>query len=165
MDATSSPVAPPGGPLPDDYRDAIHRLSKQAQQEDQQAEEARRLAAKRPFSRFVKIGALLIVAQLVLLTVLYLRQQTVSAQREIESILPANSCNAAVNKTYWTIVAYLRAEGHPPVSLNDLVPKYLDKLPSDPVTGKPLSYSADGSRFQVRCPEISVSGTSSASSR
>ena len=154
MEATSSHTAPPGGPLPEEYRDAIHRLSKQAQREDQQAEEARQRAARRPFSRFVKIGALLIVAQLVLLTALYLRQEAVTAQRQIGSILPANSCNAAVNKTYWTIVAFVRAEGHPPAGLDDLVPKYLDKLPSDPVTGKPLSYSTDGTRFQVRCPDI-----------
>ena len=156
MDATSSHVAPPGGPLPDDYRDAIRGLTKQAQREDLQAEEARRQAARRPFSRFVKIGALLIVGQLVLLTVLYLRQQTVTAQRKIESILPANSCSAVVNEAYWTIVAYLRTEGQPPATLDDLVPKYFDKVPSDPGTGKPLSYSTDGSRFQVRCPEITV---------
>ena len=86
---------------------------------------------------------------------LYVNQKkTVATQQEIKSILPPNSCNALVNKTYWKVVAYLREEGHPPPHLDDLVPKYLERVPLDPVTGKALSYSTDGTRFQVRCPEI-----------
>jgi hypothetical protein len=152
---SSGPATPPGGPLPDDFRDAIHGLAKQAREEDRQAEDRRRRAAKRPFSRFVKIGLALIAVQSALLAALYLNQgKTAATHQEIKSILPANSCKALVNKTYWKVVAYLREEGHPPPSLDDLVPKYLERVPLDPVTGKPLSYSTDGARFQVRCPEI-----------
>jgi hypothetical protein len=151
----SGPAAPPGGPLPDDFRDAIHGLAKQAREEDRQAEDARKRAAKRPFSRFVKVGLALILAQSAMLAVLYRYQdKTVASQQQIQSILPANGCNALVNKTYWKVVAYLREVGHPPAQLDDLVPKYLERLPLDPVTGKPLSYSTDGTHFQVRCPEI-----------
>jgi hypothetical protein len=153
----SGSATPPGGPLPHAFDDAIHRLTEQAQQEDRHAAEARKRAARRPFNRFVRIGALLIVAQASFLAFLYYKQgSTVAARKEIESILPTNSCSAVVNSTYWKIVAYLRTEGHPPGRLDDLVPKYLDKSPSDPGTGKPLSYSTDGTRFQVRCPEISA---------
>ncbi len=154
MDATSSPATPPGGPLPDDFRDAIRGLSEQAQEEDRQAADARRRAARRPFSRFVRIGLLLAAAQLALLALFQFREQTISAHREIEAILPANSCSAAVNKTYWKIVAYQRAQGHPPARLDELVPNYLERVPVDPATGKTLSYSTDGTRFQVRCPEL-----------
>jgi hypothetical protein len=151
----SGPAAPPGGPLPDDFRDAIHGLAEQARAEDRQASDARKRVAKRPFSRFVKVGLALIVAQSALLFVLYhYQEKTVGTRQGIKSILPANSCNALVNKTYWKVVAYLREEGHPPAHLDDLVPKYLERLPLDPVTSKPLSYSTDGTRFQVRCPEI-----------
>ncbi len=151
----SGPVTPPGGPLPDDFRDAIHGLSEQAREEDRRADDARKRAAKRPFSRFVKVGLALIVAQGALLAVLYrYHEKPVATQQQIKSILPVNSCNALVNKTYWKVVAYLREEGHPPAHLDDLVPKYLERLPLDPVTGKPLSYSTDGAHFQVRCPEI-----------
>jgi len=150
-------ATPPGGPLPHAFDDAVHRLTEQARQEDREAAAARKRAAKRPFTRFVRIGALLIVAQLLLLAFLYYKQgSTMVARKEIGSILPANSCGAVVNGTYWTIVAYVRAEGHPPARLEELVPKYIEKTPSDPGTGKPLSYSTDGSRFQVRCPEISA---------
>ncbi len=156
-DVTSSPITPPGGPLPEDFRDAIDGLTEQAREEDRQAAEERKRAAKRPFSRFVKIGGLLIVVQLALLAALYMKQnETVPVQQRIKSILPPNSCSGEVNKTYWKVVAYLRAEGHPPRGLDELVPKYLDKVPLDPGTGKPLSYSTDGTRFQVRCPEIEV---------
>src|SRR5262245_60658797 len=153
----SGSATPPGGPLPHAFDDAVHRLAEQARKEDRQAAEARKRAARRPFTRFVRIGALLIIAQISLLAFLFYRQgSTAAARKDIGSILPANSCSAIVNSTYWRIVAYLRAEGHPPGDLGDLVPKYLDKLPVDPGTGKPLSYSTDGSRFQVRCPEITV---------
>jgi hypothetical protein len=151
----SGPVAPPGGPLPDDFRDAIHGLRQQAREEDRQAEDARKRAAKRPFSRFVKIGVALILAQSALLAVLYKNQEKTAATRqEIKSILPANSCNAMVNRTYWKVVAFLRDQGHPPARLEDLVPKYLEIVPLDPVTGKALSYSTDGRRFQVDCPDV-----------
>jgi hypothetical protein len=154
----SGPVGPPGGPLPDDFRDAIHGLRQQAREEDRQAEDARKRAAKLPFSRFVKMGVALILAQSALLGVLYMNQEKPAATRqETKSILPPNSCNALVNKTYWKVVAYLRAEGHPPPRLDDLVPKYLENLPLDPVTGKSLSYSTDGTHFQVRCPDIQAS--------
>ncbi|MET0154296.1 MAG: hypothetical protein ABW298_17035 [Candidatus Binatia bacterium] len=151
----NSPAAPPGGPLPDDLRDAIHGLTRHAREEDRRAEEARKRGAKRPFSRFVKIGLALIVAQSALLTVLYVNQEkTAVSRQEIKSIVPPNSCSALVNTAYWKVVAYLREEGHPPPRLDDLVPKYLERVPLDPVTGKALSYSTDGSRFQVSCPEI-----------
>jgi hypothetical protein len=153
----SGPATPPGGPPPHAFDDAVNRLTEQARQEDRQAAEARKRAARRPFTRFVRIGALLIVAQASLFAYLYSKQSsTVATRKEIGSILPANSCSAVVNSTYWKIVAYMRAEGHPPRQLEDLVPKYLEKTPSDPGTGKPLSYSTDGSHFQVRCPEISA---------
>jgi len=149
---------PPGGPLPHSYDDALHGLTEQAQAEDRQAAETRKRAAKRPFNRFVRMGALLILAQASLLAFLYYYKQgsTVAAPTEIRRIVPAKSCSAVVNSTYWKIVAYLRAEGHPPARLEELVPKYLDKSPLDPGTGKPLSYSTDGTRFQVRCPEITA---------
>jgi hypothetical protein len=153
----SGSATPPGGPLPHAFDEAIDRLTEQAQQEDRQAAEVRQRAARRPFNRFVRIGALLIVAQASLLAFLYYKQaSTVAARKEIGSILPANSCSAVVNSAYWKIVAYLRAEGHPPERLEELVPKYLDKSPLDPGTNKPLSYSTDGTRFQLRCPEISA---------
>jgi hypothetical protein len=153
----SGSATPPGGPLPHAFDDAVNRLTEQARHEDLQADEARKRAARRPFTRFVRIGALLIVAQASLLAFLYYKQgSAVAVRKEIGSILPANSCSAIVNRTYWKIVAYMRAEGHPPGQLEDLVPKYLEKTPLDPGTGKPLAYSTDGSRFQVRCPEISA---------
>jgi hypothetical protein len=153
----SGSATPPGGPLPQAYDDALHGLTEQARAEDRQAVEARKRAARRPFNRFVRIGALLILAQTALLAFLYYKQgPAVAARTEFRSILPANSCSGVVNSTYWKIVAYLRAEGHPPGRLEELVPKYLDKSPLDPGTGKPLSYSTDGTRFQVRCPEITV---------
>ena len=68
------------------------------------------------------------------------------------SLFAPGTCNAIVFDTYWKVVHYIKDVDHPPASLNDLVPKYLDKLPSDPVTGEPLEYSSDGSRFNLNCP-------------
>jgi hypothetical protein len=99
---------------------------------------------------------LLAAAQVAVLALLHYREQTISVHRELEAILPAKSCAAAVNKTYWKIVAYQHAEGHPPGRLDDLVPNYLEGVPVDPASGKRLSYSTDGTRFQVSCSELAA---------
>jgi hypothetical protein len=146
---------PPGGPLPADFRHTIHKLAEQARAEDLKAEEElRKRAEKKPFSRFVWVGATLIVLQLALLAVLYMngRKEAVRSKQALRTMLPANGCNATAYTTYWKIVSYIRAEGHPPAKLDDLIPKYMENLPFDPVSGKPLEYATDGQKIQLSCP-------------
>jgi hypothetical protein len=47
----------------------------------------------------------------------------------------------------------MRDHGHPPASFAEMLGKYIDKLPTDPVTGSRLLYSTDGvQRFELQCP-------------
>ena len=50
-------------------------------------------------------------------------------------------------------MAYLADHGHPPQKLEDLVGSYVEQLPVDPVTGKPLVYSTHEDRFTIRCAD------------
>jgi hypothetical protein len=154
---SSAPL--PGGPLPD-FRETIQDLAKQARQEDRRAEEdARKSRRHKSFSRFVGIGLLLIALELVSLTVLSRYQPGVAVKKPPpRSRFGTGSCNAIFFDAYWKVVKYIKDNDHPPASLKDLVPSYLDKLPFDPVTGKPLEYSTRGDQFHLNCPGARTAG-------
>jgi hypothetical protein len=97
---------------------------------------------------------MLIVLEIVCLGVLYVRgrQQSAPTDTKRAHIVLRDDCPSAVYRTYWKVVEYMKDHQHPPASVDQLVGKYLDKLPFDPVTGKPLRYSTDGKRFELRCP-------------
>jgi hypothetical protein len=142
---------PPGGPLNPDFRHAIEALAEQAREEDlRAAEELRKRNKPRPVQRFIYVGLLLITLQSALFIYLYTRGKP-AVVRPVAVAAPT-TCSGAVSRAYWQVVAYLDHEGHPPVKLEDLLPNYLDKLPADPVSGKPLDYTTDGTRFTLRCP-------------
>jgi hypothetical protein len=146
---------PPGGPLNPEFRNAIDELAKQAREQDLLLEEeAKRRAAPRPFQKFVLVGVGLIVVQAALFAYLYHRRSAEITKKPVvtKPLLPDSTCNAALYRTYWKVVSYMRDEGRPPESLELLLGKYLDKLPLDPATGQPLRYSTDGQRFDLSCP-------------
>lgn len=151
-------IHPPGGPIKGEFRDAIHELAEQAQEEDRRAwQEAHKV--RRPVSYFIIAGAALIVLQGVLYLYLYSKKESAVPARAVRAatrVLPPNSCVSKVHDTYWQIVAYVRDNGHPPGTLNDLVGKYVDKVPLDPETGKPLVYSPSGEGFDLSCPQITA---------
>jgi hypothetical protein len=145
---------PPGGPIRQEFREAIGELAKQAREEDHRAWAAAQKLA-RPISKFIRIGVVLILLQGVVFLFLYgKRHRDVAVSPpETRQVLPSNSCSNTLHQTYWRIVAYARDhKGHPPASLDQLVGKYVDKVPADPASGEPLHYSTDGKRFEVRCP-------------
>jgi hypothetical protein len=145
--------SPPGGPINPEFRQAIGQLAEQAREEDRRAwAEAHK--PSRPISTIIRIGMVLIFLQGFLYLYLYTKQkrEVAVAPPATRLILPSNSCSSTLHKTYWHVVAYVRDHGHPPASLEELVGKYVDKLPADPATGKPLQYSAAGKSFEVRCP-------------
>jgi hypothetical protein len=147
----------PGGAPRQEFRDAINNLAKEAGEQDRlAAEEARRRLARRPISRFIRIGVALAVLELVVFGILYgfgrRHQQASRKTAQPNSAMLANDCAGVVYRTYWKIAAYIRDQGHPPPTLNDLVGAYVDKLPADPATGTPLQYSTDGTQFDIRCP-------------
>jgi hypothetical protein len=154
---SSAPL--PGGPLPN-FRNTIQDLAKQAQEEDRRAEEdARKSRRRKSFSRFVGGALLLIAVELVSLAVLYRHQPEMAVKKAPPSSRFApGSCNAIVFDTYWKVVKYIKEKDHPPASLNDLVPDYLGKVPLDPLTSKPLEYSAHGDRFNLNCPGAHTAG-------
>ena len=145
---------PPGGPPNAEFREAIIELAKQAREEDQRADhEAKRRHARRPFAQFVRWGVALIVLQAGIYLYLSHERGTPTAKKiEHGSLFSANTCNAVLSKTYWQVVTFQRDQGHPPKDLEEMLGKYLDKLPSDPVTGKALEYSTSGERFELHCP-------------
>lgn len=145
---------PPGGPPDSDFREAIRDLAKQAREEDLKAEdEARRRSQRRPFPTFVRVGLSLIVVQAVLFAYLYTTGHRHPQTKQQVEKPPAKNCETVRHRTYWKVVAYMRDEGHPPASFEQMLGKYIDKLPTDPATGKTLLYSTDGvQRFELRCP-------------
>ncbi len=149
---------PPGGPMNSEFRDAIHDLAKQARADDDKAdEEVRRRLQKKPLSLFIRVGLALIVAQLGVLFYLRYSQPNQGIHRKAEvTEKPAKDCDMVLRRTYWKVVAYLNETGHPPENLEVMLGKYLDKLPSDPVTGKPLLYSKNGEKFDLRCAPVTA---------
>jgi hypothetical protein len=154
---SSAPL--PGGPLPD-FRNTIQDLAKQARDEDRRSEEeARKLRRRRSFSRFVTVGVFLIAIEFASLAILSRHEPGVVVKKAPpRSLFAPGSCNAVVFDTYWKVVKYIKENDHPPATLNELVPTYLDKLPFDPVTRKPLEYSAHGDHFQLNCPGTRTAG-------
>ena len=148
----SSP-APPGGPARPDFHNAISELAALARKEDlAAADDARRKANERPVSRFIRFGCVLIAIQLVCLGVLYIRSQQLVTPTQRTPIVLRDDCPSAVYRTYWKVVEYIKDHEQPPANIGELVGKYLDKLPADPVSGKPLQYSTDGKHFALHCP-------------
>ena len=137
------------------FHDEINRLATEAAHDSLKHDEAtRKLARRRPFSLFVSAGLALIVAQVVLLIILYsMQRMQVSAVRPPAARIQASTdCAAALHDTYWKVVAFLRDHQHLPANLGELLGKYVDKLPADPRSGKALEYSTDGKQFTVGCP-------------
>lgn len=153
---TSNPDRPRLDPSPA-FREAIDRLADEAREQDRRADEENRKAKKgnKYFPAIIAGGSILIIAQGGLLAYLtYGRKETVlPAKAGVERpILPANSCAAVVNKTYWRILAFKKDKGRLPARLDDLLGKYIETIPADPVSGKTLAYSVEGDRFTLRCP-------------
>ncbi len=150
-----TPPPPPDGPLrPDfraDFRDALHGLAKQKKADDlRAAEDLRKQRQQRPIYKFIQVGVALIALQAAVFVYLYTRQEKISLRPDTAA--PAKNCAAALNRTYWRVVAFVENQGHPPAKLDELLPDYIDKLPFDPVSGKPLGYATDGAHFTLRCP-------------
>jgi len=148
---TATQSSLPGGPLNPEFRHVVNELAHQAREDDRRVkQDAEQRAKKRHFSRVVVVGLLLIAAEAGLLVLLHARSR--SGPKAAITAVPIMNCNAAMHVAYWKIVDYMHAEGHPPVKLSDLVPKYADSVPFDPVSRKPLRYSTDGAKFKVGCP-------------
>ena len=144
---------PPGGPPNAEFRDAIVELANQAREEDLRAEaEIKKRLAKRPFAQFVRLGLALIALQIVLYLYLSHRRPVVSGTAVHTSIFPASNCNAVLYHTYWKVVAFERDNGRPPTNFEEMLGKYLDKLPIDPASGKSLLYTTQGDHFELHCP-------------
>jgi len=153
-DRGTSALPPPDGATSEEFREAIIGLAKQARDEDLRAEaEAKDRLKRTKFGRFVRIGLALIALQGALYVFLTTQAPSATKRKVVgsESVFPENTCNAVLYRTYWKVVAYIRAEGHPPTTLEQMLGKYLEKLPTDPVKGKPLVYSTDGTKFDLRC--------------
>jgi hypothetical protein len=144
----------PGG-LPDvKVRRAIRDLARQAREEDLKAEkQARRRVPRRAVSILIRVGLVLIATQIGLFAYLYTTAQLEQQGDQATEKAAATNCETVRHRTYWKVVAYMRDEGHPPASFEQLLGKYIDKLPTDPVTGNELLYSTDGAqRFELQCP-------------
>jgi hypothetical protein len=144
---------PPGGPLPPDFGKAIHQLARQAREEDLRAEEElRKRGERRKIRTFIRLGLALITLEVALYVYLHERQKYAVATKPAAAVASRpKTCTAATNRAYWEVVAYVADHGHPPATLAELVGPYVDRLPFDPVSGKPLEYSTDGDRFTIRC--------------
>jgi hypothetical protein len=153
---SSQPIHQPisGRPPNSEFRDTIRDLAKQAREGDLKAEEeARRRNQRRPIHTFFRVGIALIVVQVALFAYLYTTGQRNPAAPEVTQKPPAKNCETVRHRTFWKVVAYVRDEGHPPASLDQMLGKYLDKLPTDPATGQRLGYSTDGAQhFELKCP-------------
>jgi Tfp pilus assembly protein PilP len=51
------------------------------------------------------------------------------------------------------VLSYVSANQRPPSNLGQLVPKYLDRIPKDPASGKVYAYKRDGNRYQIGQPK------------
>jgi hypothetical protein len=143
------------GSLPDvKVRRALRDLAKQAREDDLKAEnQARRRIRRRPVSMLIRVGLVLIATQIALFAYLYTAAQLEQQAEQAAEKPAATNCETVRHRTYWKVVAYMRDEGHPPASFEQLLGKYIDKLPTDPVTGNALLYSTDGvQRFELECP-------------
>jgi hypothetical protein len=54
------------------------------------------------------------------------------------------------------VEVFRRTAGHPPATLNELVPTFLAQIPADPFTGSPLKYVSDAAGYRVY--SVSING-------
>ncbi|MGH7898675.1 MAG: hypothetical protein ACREQQ_12025 [Candidatus Binatia bacterium] len=143
-----------GAPLAHEFRDAITELAKQAREDDRRSEEqVRKRTARQPLSAVIKFGLVLVALESITFSFLWTnRQHDVNRIAPPIRALSQNDCLGIAHRTYWKVVAYIKDEARAPARLEDLIPKYLDKRPFDPSTGKPLEYAANGTTFDLRCP-------------
>jgi hypothetical protein len=143
-----------GGPPDLEVRRAIRNLAKQARKEELEAEkQARRRTQRRPMSIVIRVGLVLIAIQISLFAYLYTTGRRAPQADQAIKKPAATNCETVRHRTYWKVVAYMRDHGHPPASFAEMLGKYIDKLPTDPVTGSRLLYSTDGvQRFELQCP-------------
>src|SRR5206468_5354994 len=139
-----------GDPLTRHFCTAIHRLARHARREDLRAEEElRKRRERRPIQNVIRVGLVLIAVQGVLFAYLYAHHKP-ETRAESVPLAPPKTCNAAINRAYWRVVAYVAEHGHPPQKLENLVGSYIEQLPVDPVTGRPPVYSTAGERLTIR---------------
>lgn len=53
------------------------------------------------------------------------------------------------------VVSFVSATGNPPSSLDELVPKYIDRVPDDPATGQRYAYERRGNSYSIGQEAIS----------
>ena len=102
----------------------------------------------------VWIGIALICVEVISLGVLQTTQsrQLSSRRPQPNPLLHRNDCRGEIYRTYRKIVAYMEDhDRQPPDTLQDLVGRYSDIPPADPVTGKPLVYAKQGAKLVLRC--------------
>lgn len=138
-----------------DFQKEIDRLAVGAVAEIKKAGPVPKPRFRRRFSILVWTGVVLIFAEAVLLLfqIRVSQQQAAVGTPLLSHLIYGNDCRAVMYATYRGIVRYERENGKPPKALDELLGKYLDRLPADPATGRSLVYSSDGMRFSLGCPE------------
>ena len=149
----SEPARADEGPTLRDKASLILAEALEGEQE-RQAQVAKPLRATRPFSIAVGIGVFLIFCEVVSLSVLYYRTSRgpLTPNPRPNPLSQRNDCRGEAYRTYRKIVGYMQDNvGKPPASLAELVPRYSVIVPSDPLTGRPLTYSKEGARLVIGC--------------
>jgi hypothetical protein len=140
---------------PPDFQSEISRLASEAEEDSvrRDAKASLKKGKKGPLWNFIWAGLALAGFEALSLAVLYtLQQRQLTLQHPPPNrILKETECPAEVYKIYWKIVAFIHEKGHPPAALAELIPGYVDRMPADPQSGKPLAYRTDGKRFTVSC--------------
>src|SRR5262249_40904831 len=123
----SAPI--PGDPLHPDFSNVIHRLARQVRREDLRAEEElRKRSERRPIQKFIRIGLVLIAQGGGFFAYLSARQKTTAVTKSASvAQAPPKTCDAAINRAYWRVVAYVADHGHPPRKLEDLIGSYIEQ--------------------------------------
>jgi hypothetical protein len=128
---------------------------------DRAAEERSRVAASskpllthKPVRRFLWIGGLVALSQVLLFAYLtYEEQRQIAGEASRPNpLLFQQDCAGERYRTSRKLMVWMRQHGEAPETLDPLIGTLLEKVPVDPVTRQPLVYRKIGKGFELECP-------------
>ncbi len=103
--------------------------------------------------KFSIIGVTLIIVQLGYIFIFAEKEKPVSAMeainKAVKDVPGASESRKQQLKIQLALTDYMahNPTHKPPVSLEELVPRYFDRVPNDPATGKPFAYKVENDRY------------------
>lgn len=85
-----------------------------------------------------------------------IRESVAEAKKQHSNISPEQEKLLAIQLA---VLNYTAMNGHPPDSLDALVPTYFDSVPKNPATGEAFPYTRDGKKYHLGAPRLVIASS------